>query len=187
MDLPTIYLSCCPLEQRWTLKTKFNDLVFECCGHLHISSCFFCFQFANTSMLAARLDHGERVSLLPKAGVAVDTPDNVIEEQIVFTLSVTMSPREIMKAMFKLQGLFVDPSSLEDVLVKIVAAVGSGYGNGINKYDCYVSYRMHSDQLLAQELYFRLKDCGIRAFWDKECMKVGERWKDGFLNGKLVL
>ncbi len=101
----------------------------------------------------------------------------------MFTVVVTMSPREILRAMFKLQGIFVDPSCLGDIIAKIVAAVGSGYGNGVDKYDCFISYRVATDQPLAQELYFRLKVLGIFAFWDKECLKNGESWKDGFLNG----
>ncbi len=102
---------------------------------------------------------------------------------IVFSYVVTLSPREIMGSMFKLQGIFVDPSSLEDVMSKIVAAVGSGYGNGIDKYDCFISYRVATNQDMAKELYFQLKVLGIHAFWDKACLKNGESWKDGFLNG----
>jgi hypothetical protein len=54
----------------------------------------------------------------------------------------------------------------------------------IYEYDCFISYRVFSDKSLAEILYLRLKnEKKLNPFWDKKCLKKGESWKSGFLNG----
>lgn len=97
---------------------------------------------------------------------------------------VTKSPRAIMSKLFEIQGIAVDPSDLDPAIEKIAKAVGGGFGDGVNKYDCFINYRVAADADLAEKLYLYLKTKGIHAFLDKKCLKNGEKWKDGFLAGK---
>ncbi|ORY42842.1 hypothetical protein BCR33DRAFT_283265 [Rhizoclosmatium globosum] len=60
-------------------------------------------------------------------------------------------------------------------------------------YDFFISYRVATDAKVAMELYFRLKDQRIldeyghsrqvKVYWDKECLKKGQDWRDGFVQG----
>jgi len=47
----------------------------------------------------------------------------------------------------------------------------------------FLSYRVASDQALAEELYNRLLALGLRVWWDKKCLKPGQPWEDGFADG----
>eukprot|EP01038_Epipyxis_sp_PR26KG_P008916 gene8916-12024_t len=96
---------------------------------------------------------------------------------------VTKTPRSIMSTLFEIQGIAVDPTDLDPAVEKIAKAVGPGFGDGINKFDCFINYRVASDADLAEKLYLYLKTKNIHAFLDKKCLKNGEKWKDGFLTG----
>ena len=96
---------------------------------------------------------------------------------------VTKTPRFIMTKLFEIQGIAVDPTDLDPAVDKIARAVGTGFGDGISKYDCFINYRVAADADLAEKLYLYLKTKGIHAFLDKKCLKNGEKWKDGFLTG----
>jgi hypothetical protein len=57
------------------------------------------------------------------------------------------------------------------------------------KWDIFLSYRVSTDQDLVKELYWLLchrtvsdagKERKLRVFWDRECLKTGERWEEGF-------
>lgn len=96
---------------------------------------------------------------------------------------VTRTPRSIMSTLFEIQGIPVDPTDLDPAVDKIAKAVGTGFGDGKEKYDCFINYRVASDADLAEKLYLYLKTKGIHAFLDKKCLKNGEKWKDGFLTG----
>ncbi|KAJ3298680.1 hypothetical protein HDU79_008173 [Rhizoclosmatium sp. JEL0117] len=60
-------------------------------------------------------------------------------------------------------------------------------------FDFFISYRVATDARVAMELYFRLKDQRIvdeyghsrqvKVYWDKECLKKGQDWRDGFVQG----
>ena len=61
-------------------------------------------------------------------------------------------------------------------------------GDG-KKWDIFLSYRVSTDQDLVKELYWLLchrtvsdsgKERKLRVFWDRECLKTGERWEEGF-------
>lgn len=41
----------------------------------------------------------------------------------------------------------------------------------------------HLPPVTAEKLYLYLKTAGVHAFLDRKCLKNGEKWKDGFLNG----
>lgn len=47
----------------------------------------------------------------------------------------------------------------------------------------FLSYRVASDQELVEALYKKLLTLGLRVWWDKECLKPGQEWEDGFANG----
>ncbi len=59
-----------------------------------------------------------------------------------------------------------------------------GFGDGVKKFDCFLSYRFSADADLAEKLYYALSLRGIFAFLDKKCLRNGENWKDGFLTGE---
>lgn len=59
----------------------------------------------------------------------------------------------------------------------------------VDEWDVFISYRVNSDQKLAQDLYWRLVGTDIvvdgrarklRVFWDQECLLSGESWEIGF-------
>lgn len=47
----------------------------------------------------------------------------------------------------------------------------------------FLSYRVHSDQPLVEALYTRLRAHGLRVWWDRECLKPGQEWEEGFATG----
>ena len=96
---------------------------------------------------------------------------------------VTVSPRTIMKRLFDIQGIALDPDNIEATVVKIKKVVGKGFGVGNTKYDCFINYRVDSEHETAEKLWLYLKTEGIHAYLDKRCLKDGMKWKDGFLNG----
>jgi hypothetical protein len=96
---------------------------------------------------------------------------------------VTQTPRHIMSKLFEIQGVSVDPTDLDPAVEKIAKAVGPGFGDGKNKFDCFINYRVAADADLAEKLFLYLKTKNIHAFLDKKCLKNGEKWKEGFLNG----
>lgn len=96
---------------------------------------------------------------------------------------ITKTPRQTMTKLFEIQGIPVDPTDLDSAVEKIAKAVGTGFGDGKEKYDCFINYRVASDADLAEKLYLYLRTKSIYAFLDKKCLKNGEKWKDGFLTG----
>ena len=56
-------------------------------------------------------------------------------------------------------------------------------------WDVFLSYRVDADQGVVKELYWQLcnlivveggKERKLHVFWDRECLKAGERWEEGF-------
>jgi len=95
----------------------------------------------------------------------------------------TLTPRKIMTTLFQIQGIPLDPVDIETTVQKIKGVVGTGYGDGVSKYDCFINYRVASDSDVALKLFLYLKLAGVHAFLDKKCLKNGQKWKEGFLNG----
>jgi len=57
------------------------------------------------------------------------------------------------------------------------------------QWDIFISYRVNADAEQVKELYWQLCNLTVavngntrklRVFWDKECLRSGERWEDGF-------
>ena len=51
------------------------------------------------------------------------------------------------------------------------------------EYDVMISYRVHSEAELAQDLYRKLKQEGVRVYLDKFCLEDGKSFEEGFMNG----
>ena len=106
-----------------------------------------------------------------------------INQQIVIEDAITMSPKQIIGKLFSIQAIHMDPFDIKTTGNKIAAIVGKGYGDGISCYDCFISYRVATDAHLADKLYLYLKSINFYPFLDKYCLKPGESWKEGLLNG----
>ncbi|KAJ3380728.1 hypothetical protein HDU84_005627 [Entophlyctis sp. JEL0112] len=80
----------------------------------------------------------------------------------------------------------------EDDKSAFISATGEWFESE-HTYDFFISYRVATDSKVAMELYFRLKDQRVvdefgqsrhvRVYWDKECLKKGQDWHDGFVDG----
>ena len=53
------------------------------------------------------------------------------------------------------------------------------------EFDVFLSYRVASDSKHAELLYKILTAAGLRVWWDKACLKLGEQWDVGFCIGLL--
>ena len=105
------------------------------------------------------------------------------QQAVALQERVLSSPEHIMKEMFMLQGIQVDPEKLEYICDRIVQEVDAGYGDGVSKFDCFINYRVAADRRLVKELYWMLSAKGIRPYLDATCLETGKDWKVGFLNG----
>jgi len=50
-------------------------------------------------------------------------------------------------------------------------------------FDVFLSYRVDSDSEHVKKLYDKLMDKGVKVWWDKECLKPGVSWEEGFCDG----
>jgi len=50
-------------------------------------------------------------------------------------------------------------------------------------YDVFISYRVKTDRFFAEKLFLALRWFQIKTFLDKYCLKTGEPWENGFMNG----
>jgi hypothetical protein len=50
-------------------------------------------------------------------------------------------------------------------------------------YDGFLSYRVWCDKDTTEKLFYALERKGLRIFWDKECLKSGAPWEEGFVTG----
>ncbi|KAJ3025925.1 UNVERIFIED_CONTAM: NACHT, LRR and PYD domains-containing protein 14 [Siphonaria sp. JEL0065] len=90
------------------------------------------------------------------------------------------------------QSTVIKPVGLPDDPAAFISARGEWFESA-ETYDFFISYRVATDAPIAMELYFRLKDQRIidqygqsrqvRVYWDKECLKKGQDWHDGFVKG----
>lgn len=96
---------------------------------------------------------------------------------------VMLSPCAILTAIFSIQGTDIDPSDLSRSLTSLESVIPRGYGDGNTTFDVFLSYRVAADALLVERIYLYLKSKGIHAFWDKESLKKGQGWKEGFVSG----
>lgn len=98
---------------------------------------------------------------------------------------IMLSPRAILTTIFSIQGIDIDPSDLSTSLTSLESVIPRGYGDGITSFDVFLSYRVAADANLVERIFLFLKSKGIHAFWDKESLKKGQGWKEGFVSGAL--
>ena len=73
---------------------------------------------------------------------------------------VTISPRALMSRLFEIQGIKLDPTDLDPAIQKIKNVVGCGFGDGINRFDVFINYRVAADADIAEKVYLYLKTQG---------------------------
>jgi len=58
-----------------------------------------------------------------------------------------------------LPGVSLDPDDVATTVLKLItnALVKAGFGSGVDKFDCFVSYRVATDKDAARELFLQLK------------------------------
>ena len=140
---------------------------------------------------------------LQKLGEESDSPATQIQPQprenslrdIIERGEVLRTPREMMSSMFAIQGIPCDPSDIQSCGSKIEQKIKSfppddndADTDGAqeiknNEFDVFISYRVSADKGVAELIYLFLKSVGLRVFLDKYCLKSGEDWKVGFING----
>jgi len=52
-------------------------------------------------------------------------------------------------------------------------------------YDCFLSYRVATDRAQTEALYAALTALGLKVWYDRKCLKTGQKWEDGFVDGLL--
>ena len=50
-------------------------------------------------------------------------------------------------------------------------------------YDVFLSYRVYSDFYHCELIYEMLTQKGLKVWWDKKCLLLGEGWEEGFCRG----
>ncbi len=111
--------------------------------------------------------------------------NKILNMNIVVNDRCTLSPRTIMTRIFEIQGIPVDPTELGSAIDRIKKVCKKGFGDGVERYDCFISYRVTTDQILAERIFYALKNVGRHPFFDKACLRDGEKWKNGFLKGSI--
>jgi hypothetical protein len=103
---------------------------------------------------------------------------------------VTVPPRDTFDELFKIQGMSYnvakEMTECETNLQQIAELISASGCDGVNEYDCFISYRVASDVDVAEALYNYLKSKNIQPFWDKKCLTPGLPWKQGFMQGKVM-
>lgn len=94
---------------------------------------------------------------------------------------ITQSPRWIMDKILVNPGIHVDPTDLDPAIDKLSKMIGTGTdSDGVDKFDCYISYRVASDSDLAEKFYLYLRTKGLYPYLDKKILKNGEKFVEGF-------
>lgn len=100
---------------------------------------------------------------------------------------VTVPPRETFDALFKIQGVSYNAKEREETNLQQIAELITASGcDGVNEYDCFISYRVATDLDVAETIYNYLKEKNIQPFWDKKCLTPGLPWKQGFMQGESI-
>jgi hypothetical protein len=146
---------------------------------------------AHLSVLAAKFNKLKSTTVTQPADGGGSTPPrhagfHPLPSSFVLKDKVTLTPRNIMSQLFEIQGIAVDPYDIDIAVDKLVKTIGTGFGDGKTKFDCFINYRVSSDADLAEKLYLYLSTRGVYAFLDMKCLKNGEKWKDGFLTGTFI-
>lgn len=126
------------------------------------------------------------------AGVTVEghIGEGVISNSVNISVfeQIERPPRVILGELFQIQGIDLDPNDIDVAVNKLVLAiqtrrVSNTQCNGINTFNCFISYRVRDDQVIAERIYDKLVSKGIFPFLDKVNLQVGYPWKEGFLRG----
>lgn len=112
---------------------------------------------------------------------------------------ITRPPRELIGELLTIQGVHLDPQDIEHAAATIVESIktykdkwnGHKIGDNVSSsekeeefaYDCFLSYRVASDQDVAEKLYYVLSAKNILCFLDKKCLQAAKKWKNGFIQG----
>jgi hypothetical protein len=51
------------------------------------------------------------------------------------------------------------------------------------EFDVFLSYRVASDSDHVELVYQKLTERGLRVWWDKKCLLLGQSWEEGFCDG----
>ena len=51
------------------------------------------------------------------------------------------------------------------------------------EYDYFINYRVKSELDVVEKSFYFLTSKGYKVYWDKKCLKSGQDWKEGFING----
>ncbi|KAI9330898.1 hypothetical protein DFJ73DRAFT_963861 [Zopfochytrium polystomum] len=81
------------------------------------------------------------------------------------------------------EGLFLQATRGWPVWDAASAAAAVVAPTDVYQFDCFISYRVASEALLAQELRLHLMKRGLKVFLDQENLKDGENWQSGFVTG----
>mmetsp|Transcript_23305 Transcript_23305/g.39489 ORF Transcript_23305/g.39489 Transcript_23305/m.39489 type:complete len:220 (+) Transcript_23305:92-751(+) len=95
-------------------------------------------------------------------------------------------PRDTFDALFKIQGVSYNAKEENQQinLEQIASLITASGCDGVNEYDCFISYRVSTDLDVAETIYNFLKEKNIQPFWDKKCLTPGLPWKQGFMQGE---
>ena len=88
-----------------------------------------------------------------------------------------------MRSLFMIQGIAVDPQNVNYVADRVITCCELGYGNGVDKFDFFLNYRVDVNRDIVNIIYWQLKAKGAHPFLDSVCLRDGEDWKQGFLRG----
>lgn len=102
--------------------------------------------------------------------------------------TVQRAPRAIVIELFAIQVIPLDPDNVAAAADKIAVAVRSAVGedtgcDGVDLFDCFISYRVDADSNVAEKIYYILCSLGFYPFLDKVKLRDGVDWKEGFLQG----
>ncbi|KAJ3070159.1 hypothetical protein HDU99_002751, partial [Rhizoclosmatium hyalinum] len=118
--------------------------------------------------------------------ILLAVPQNIALPQTESSVSVSDSESNLEhNEQAKRSGFPDDPSAS-------LKACGEWFQSA-ETYDFFISYRVASDARVAMELYFRLSNQRVvdeygysrqvKVYWDKECLKKGQDWRDSFVQG----
>lgn len=99
------------------------------------------------SVLTAKILESIAASI-ESVGGFVENPEPAPESspgpQLEVLDKITQSPRRILQQLFSIQGIDVDPENVKNVTGKICqevrSSVAAGWANGVDRFDCFISY-----------------------------------------------
>jgi TIR domain len=166
------------LKDEKTIKSTLEDIGITKAIHQNILCTHFMKILKNSNNMVTSAS-------APEIMMVTDTQNNANWKppEVKVNDCITRTPRSIMSSLFEIQGIKLDPTDMDPAIAKIKAVVGSGFGDGVTRYDVFINYRVAADADVAEKLYLYLKAERVHAFLDKKCLKDGEKWKEGFLTG----